>query len=496
MSNIAFLQELLNSIAERGRSLLPRGIFRDDEPVAGLQALVEALMSGRGEASGVALAQQLLRHYRILDPELRLVFFQYIAQRLRPDPEVAQEAARAYLNAPTDRRLAVLQKAIESPRQEFFRRLNLAPGATAEIVGMRADLLGWLNAHPELAPIDDDIKHLLGSWFNRGFLVLRRIDWQTPASILEKIIAYEAVHEISGWDELRRRLDPRDRRCFAFFHPSMIDEPLIFVEVALVNAMSDNIRSVLAHADGPKREALAEPTTAVFYSISNCQKGLRGISFGNFLIKQVVEELSRECPSLRTFVTLSPVPGFARWLREEQARETSDVLNDEDRAALALLGDNDWYDDTKTVEALKPSLLALVAHYFLVERTSRGQPIDPVARFHLGNGARLERINWLADLSPRGLQQSFGVMVNYLYEIKDIERNHEAFANERMVVSSRQVRGLLRGRPRQRAAAGTEDKKPGAEVAPEPARLPPPEKDATDVGPASPDRESVAENSD
>lgn len=497
MSNIAFLQELLNSVAERGRNLLPRGMFREDEPVAGLQSLVEALMSGRGEASGVALAQQLLRHYRILDSELRLVFFRYIAEKMKPNPERVSEAAQAFLNAPTDRRLAVLQKAIESPRQEFFRRLNLAPGATAEIVGMRADLLGWIKDHPELAAIDDDIKHLLGSWFNRGFLVLRRIDWQTPASILEKIIEYEAVHEISGWDELRRRLDPRDRRCFAFFHPSMIDEPLIFVEVALVNAISDNIHTVLAHKAPGSRSEQPDPTTAVFYSISNCQKGLRGISFGNFLIKQVVEELSRECPSLKTFVTLSPVPGFARWVRDEQALAESEVLTDEDRAALALLGDADWHSDIKTVEAVKPSLMALAAHYFLMERTSGGHPIDPVARFHLGNGARLERINWLADLSARGLRQSFGVMVNYLYEIKDIERNHEAFANDRTVVASRQVRSLLRTRARP-WAAGSDEKRSEARREPEqePARLPPPDGDKKPADQGTSGRESVAEKSD
>ncbi|HUS95307.1 MAG TPA: malonyl-CoA decarboxylase family protein, partial [Hyphomicrobiaceae bacterium] len=348
MSNIAFLQELLNSVAETGRQLLPRSLFRGD-PEHGLQALVEALMSGRGEASGVALARQLLRHYQLLDGEMKEVFFRYIAERLKPDTDRVEKAARAYLSEPSPRRLSVLQQAVESPRQEFFRRLNMAPGATAEIVNMRRDLLPLIHDNPQLAAIDGDIKHLLDSWFNRGFLVLRRIDWQTPAAILEKIIAYEAVHEISGWDELRRRLEPRDRRCFAFFHPSMIDEPLIFVEVALTEEMSGNVQEVLAKKlDDDDDDDETPPTTAVFYSISNCQKGLRGISFGNFLIKQVVEELSRECPTLRTFVTLSPVPGFGEWLKQEQAKPSSEIFTAEDAAALAVVSDREWHTKKKT----------------------------------------------------------------------------------------------------------------------------------------------------
>lgn len=480
MSNIAFLQELLNTVAERGRTLLPRSMFREDDPGQGLQALVSALMSGRGEASGVVLARQLLRHYRQVNDDLRAVFFKYIAATLKPDAEAVQTAARAYLNNPNERRLAALQKSVESPRQEFFRRLNMAPGATAEIVDMREDLLGYMRKDPSLAAIDDDIKHLLDSWFNRGFLVLRRIDWQTPAVILEKIIAYEAVHEISGWDDLRRRLEPADRRCFAFFHPSMIDEPLIFVEVALVDDISNNIQAVLQH-EAPPAGTQLEPTTAVFYSISNCQKGLRGISFGNFLIKQVVEELTKECPTLKTFVTLSPVPGFAGWLKELGEDAEGRVLTAEDHAVLKQIAEPGWHTNAKTAEAVKGPMLALAAHYFLNERTNRGTPIDPVARFHLGNGARLERINWLADTSRRGLAQAHGLMVNYLYELKDIEKNHEAFANEGTVVASRPVRGLLRkARPRQPAADGksaTARADGGAGAAPqrEPKQLPSPE---------------------
>ncbi|PZN49676.1 MAG: MCD, Malonyl-CoA decarboxylase MCD, partial [Proteobacteria bacterium] len=308
--NVSFLQELLNTIADQGRQLLP-WTARSGDASKDIAELAKALVSVRGEASGVAMARQILEIYRGLTRQQKHAFFQFLATSMQPRQETVLEAASAYVSDPSPERLSKLQSAVESPRQEFFRRLNLAPGATGEIVAMRRDLLGMLPEDPSLNVVDIDLRHLLYSWFNRGFLVLRRIDWQTPAAILEKIIAYEAVHEIKGWDDLRRRLDPADRRCFAFFHPSLVDEPLIFVEVALTDDMARSIKSLLDEA--PKAGTPGEPTTAVFYSISNCQEGLRGISFGNFLIKQVVEELAREQPSLKTFVTLSPVPMFARW---------------------------------------------------------------------------------------------------------------------------------------------------------------------------------------
>lgn len=307
--NVSFLQELLNTIADQGRQLLP-WTARSGDASKDIAELAKALVSVRGEASGVAMARQILEIYRGLARKQKHAFFQFLANAMQPREEAVFEAASAYVADPSPARLSKLQAAVESPRQEFFRRLNLAPGATAEIVAMRRDLLGMLADDPSLGVVDSDLRHLLYSWFNRGFLVLRRIDWQTPAAILEKIIAYEAVHEIKGWDDLRRRLDPADRRCFAFFHPSLVDEPLIFVEVALTDDMASSITSLLDEA--PKAGTASEPTTAVFYSISNCQEGLRGISFGNFLIKQVVEELAREQPTLKTFVTLSPVPLFAR----------------------------------------------------------------------------------------------------------------------------------------------------------------------------------------
>jgi malonyl-CoA decarboxylase len=362
---------------------------------------------------------------------------------MRPDFVEVRQAAENFLTDANDRALRQLQEAVESRRQEFFRRLNLAPGATAEIVTMRGELLRQPKTDQALDAVDDDLRHLLYSWFNRGFLVLRRIDWQTPAAILEKIIAYEAVHEIEGWDDLRRRLDPADRRCFAYFHPALIDEPLIFVEVALMRETPSAIETVLKEkAKGG--EVPAEPTTAVFYSISNCQEGLKGISFGNFLIKQVVEDLVRERPSLKTFVTLSPVPLFSRWLERLRSNDGNGVINESDRWALRRLADPGWFDDTQAANELRPVLLGLAAHYFLRAKLDDHRPIDPVARFHLGNGARLERLNWLGDPSEKGLREAHGLMVNYSYDIKDIEKNHEAYANDGVVAASRTVRGLLR----------------------------------------------------
>jgi malonyl-CoA decarboxylase len=447
--NVSFLQELLNSVAEQGRQLLPRslgGADREDN----IAELATALVSNRGEASGVVIARELLRRYRELDMKARIEFLRFLARTMQPDPAMVAAAARAFLSGENTGSMVALQRAVESPRLEFFRRLNLAPGATAQIVAMRRDLLEARD--PSLRVVDSDLQHLLMSWFNRGFLVLRRIDWQTPATILDKIIAYEAVHEIQGWDDLRRRLDPADRRCFAFFHPSLVDEPLIFVEVALMEDIPESIGSVLKEA--PKDDDDVEkPTTAVFYSISNCQEGLRGISFGNFLIKQVVEDLVKEQPSLKTFVTLSPMPNFAEWVRKALAdRSSAELVSDAERERLEILSDPHWTESTRVAEALKPVLLRLAAHYFLVAKTADGRPVDPVARFHLGNGARLERINWLGDTSAKGLAEAHGLMVNYRYEIRDIEKNHEAYANDGTVAASRQVHGLVK-RERQRPEA-------------------------------------------
>ncbi len=443
--NSSFFGDMLATIADQGRTLIERARLRRGEPAArseGVAELCEELLSGRGEASGVALAGEILKKYAALTTGPRIAFFEALAHRFGPD-RVALNAAIADWRAnPSDLTAGAVHLAAEPRRQELFRRLNLAPGGTAALVHMREQLLDALDHRDDLAAVDADFVHLFSSWFNRGFLVLRRIDWSTPALVLEKIIRYEAVHEIESWDDLRRRIDPADRRCYAFFHPALVDEPLIFVEVALTREIPAAVAPILAgQRDGIEPD---KATTAVFYSISNCQRGLAGVSFGSFLIKQVVQEICREHPRLQTFVTLSPAPGFAKWLDRERGIENSTALSAEDRATLSALDRPGWWRKPELAEAMQEPLLRAAAWYFLRAKNRRGVPLDPVARFHLGNGARLERLDWLADVSENGIGQSYGVMVNYLYVLDDIEKNHEAYAEGRAVVAASAVKRLVR----------------------------------------------------
>ena len=447
----SWIERLWVRIAERGGTAAAGGAAA---PFDRIRVLAEALVSERGEASGAVVARELQAALIQLSEEDRLRFFEYVAAGFTPDEAKLREAAEAYLAESGPLQAQRLAEAAEPPRQELLRRMNMSPSGTATLVEMRRQLLTKLREQPQLAPLDADLHHLLSSWFNRGFLELRRIDWHTPAVVLEKLIEYEAVHEIQGWEDLRRRLGP-DRRCFAFFHPALIDEPLIFVEVALVNGLAGAIRPLLAT---PEPGAAATiPDTAIFYSISNCQQGLRGISFGNFLIKQVVEELKAELPSLNRFATLSPVPGFRAWLGKRLAASARYVLKPEERDAIAavtggggtkgalrrLLVEPDWQEVPAIAAALKGPLMRLCAAYLTENKEGKG-PGDSVARFHLGNGAVLEQINWLANPGKRGLKESFGLMVNYLYDLDKIEANHEAFAHQGQVAHSDAVAELLR----------------------------------------------------
>ena len=454
----AWLDRLWSGIADRGRAYAHVPAPSVPAPERARQ-LAQALLSERGEASGAAVARELHEALRALPPEEELAFLAFLAEGFAPEPERLRAAAEAYLAEPTPARAAALGEAAEPPRQELLRRMNMAPGGTAALVALREGMLRHLPGQPALRLLDADLRHLFASWFNRGFLELRRIDWQTPAAVLEKLIAYEAVHEIQGWDDLRRRLAP-DRRCFAFFHPALPGEPLIFVEVALTQGLASAIQPLLerdGHDDAAARRRAAVADTAIFYSISNCQEGLRGISFGNFLIKQVVEELKAELPALACFSTLSPVPGFRRWLERRLAKEGEPVLRAEEAAALvavtggradgqaALLAaatEGAWWHDETRAAALHRPLLRLCAEYLTQPHKGLAR-IDPVARFHLGNGARLERINALGNTSARGMQEAHGLMVNYLYDRATIEANHEAFVHTGRVVRSAQVDGLL-----------------------------------------------------
>ena len=426
----SFLRRLFGSIARRPGTVPRAAVRRARNAIS----LCHALMSERGEVSGARIAREALAAYGELDDAALGIFFDLLVKEFSPDPEVVGRVADAYRQDPSQGNLIQLQRVIEPPRQELFRRLNMATGGTGVIVEMRRRLLQLLPERPYYAGIDADLSHLLTSWFNRGFLVLERIDWRTPALVLEKLIRYEAVHEIQGWPDLHRRLEA-DRRCYAFFHPSLPDEPLIFIEVALTRGMSSRVQPLL-DLESPVADP-ASANCAIFYSITNCQEGLRGVSFGNLLIKQVAEELGREFPRLKTFATLSPIPGFRKWLAGI-AKETPEVA-----ALLARLDTGRWFDDHAVAADTQRQLVRLCAYYLTRAKQGRS-PLDPVARFHLGNGARLERLNWLGDISTIGMRRSAGMMVNYVYRLDDVERNHEEYARERHIVAARRFEVLAR----------------------------------------------------
>jgi malonyl-CoA decarboxylase len=429
--------------------------------------LCHALLSERGEVAGALLAREALASYQSLDAEARTAFFDLLVEEFSPDPEAVGRSAERYRSEPTQANLLLLQQAAEPPRQELFRRLNMAPGGTALLVEMHRGVLVGLNDHPQWLGIDADFVHLLRSWFNRGFLSLRRIDWRTSASVLEKLIDYEAVHAIQGWGDLRRRLQS-DRRCYAFFHPALPDDPLIFIEVALTQGMSATVQALL-DPDSPVSDPAAADC-AMFYSITNCQPGLRGVSFGNFLIKQVAEDLGRELRRIRTFATISPIPGFRAWLSGLAERADDFEERAQCSALLLSLDRPGWFEEAALASELRRRLAPLCAHYLLNAREAQ-EPLDPVARFHLVNGARLERLNWLADTSPLGLRQSAGMMVNYVYRLGEVERNHEAYARDRAIVASRGLQLLARQSPMARPS-GTfpvrQDRPEQAATGPEP----------------------------
>jgi malonyl-CoA decarboxylase len=431
------VSQMLNALVDLGRNYLDRPSV--DSGVDALVARCHDLVSAHGETSGTALASQILDSYLALNDDERLGAMLLLDTAFAPDTDTLSAAARSYADNPDDHTYRELANAIEAPRQELFRRLNMAPGGTTAIVGMRQLVLARLREHPELKPFEHDLKHLLASWFNRGFLQFEQIDWRTPAVILEKLIAYEAVHEIQGWDDLRRRLAD-DRRCFGFFHPALPDEPLIFVEVALTHGLAGEIHTLIDTA--PDEQKKQQPDTAIFYSISNCQTGLAGISFGNFLIKQVADAVKREFSGITQFATLSPIPGFRKWLDDVLVRDTPDWLSEDD---IDLLNRSDWRDNELIRQPLKPALMNLCARY-LIEEKRNGRPLDPVARFHLGNGASVERLNWAADLSDKGIEQSTGMMVNYLYDSEQIVRNHEAYVRDGIVAASSAVTKLAKGK--------------------------------------------------
>ncbi|WP_300033384.1 malonyl-CoA decarboxylase [uncultured Roseobacter sp.] len=404
---MSYLSGLFSTVFERR---FARAVSTDAQGRA-IADLARDLLGTQGEVSGTTLARLILDQYARADAEGKKAFFDFLLCDLEIDPVEVVETLKDYKASPSKRSYRAFAVASEPGRQELLRRLNQVRGGTQRLVSMRRDLLDMMRQDPALELLDVDFQHLFASWFNRGFLVLRRINWSSPAAVLEKIIAYEAVHAIDSWDDLRLRLQPADRRCFGFFHPAMPDEPLIFVEVALTQGIPNSIQTLLAEGRAPIEAEEAD--TAVFYSISNCQASLSGISFGNSLIKQVVADLSRDLASLDTFVTLSPIPGLADWLDQRQTSAPDDA-----------------------------TLQAQAAHYLLSAKRYDHLPADPVARFHLGNGAAVHAVHANADLSENGMRQSKGAMVNYLYDLSQITTNHEHFVTEKTVAASAAVSRL------------------------------------------------------
>ena len=415
-----FIQDLMPSLrlSNWAPAVLRKHLFNEETET--IASLCTMMMASDGEYSSLLLAERILNAYEKLDADARLDFFRLLHRDYDIDAAAVRAAVSDYERSPDAENLLRVTAAAEPGRQELLRRINLASGGTRRLVSMREQLLAAIRDLPELRKIDTDFHHLFNAWFNRGFLLMEPIDWTTPAHILEKIIAYEAVHEIENWSELRSRLEPADRCCFGFFHPSMGDEPLVFVEVALTEHVPRGIGEILER--DPEDGIPLNPSCAIFYSISNCHRGLAGVSFGNFLIKQVATSLKLRIPQLKTFATISPVSGFRRWL---EARAETDA------AAAALIG------------GPRGEMEKLAARYLLEEKNEHAEPLDPVARFHLKNGAILERINVLANPSDRGMERSFGTMVNYVYDLSRVEENHEEYVRNNRVISSAQVKKAL-----------------------------------------------------
>jgi malonyl-CoA decarboxylase len=432
---------MLESLGSAARKL------GNDRSLRGLIVDCKRLLSERGAANSVAIARDLVNRFQALPDEQQGRFFERLSADFGPDPAAVLSSAQAYASDPSAPNLLRLTRLTEPPRQELLRRINRLPGGTSNIVAMRRALLARVDKQPELQAVEADFLHLLSSWFSPGFLQLQRVDWNSPAQLLEQIIHHEAVHEIDGWDDLRRRLQP-DRRCFAFFHPQLPHEPLIFVEVALLPEMPGAIKPLLDKNYHPASPGHFK--VAAFYSISNCQPGLKGVSLGNFLIKRVADELKRELPQLKTFCTLSPIPGFARWLRAGAPCDGLPKARQErllEARQTLLDGATVTPDKLASAQALRElnatdtqALLRLGAFYLAFRTPAEGG--DPVARFHLDNGARLERLNPLGDLSAKGLKQSHGLMVNYLYDLNKIESHHEMFVQGE-VAHSRALAALL-----------------------------------------------------
>ena len=431
------LKEIISSIADVGQKLFKKSEVKKNN-LESILSLCEDLISNKGAAFGITVARDITDLYKTLSYENKLLFFKKINEKYKPSHTKIDEAINKYKESQNDKNLFNLFLVSEGKRRELFRRMNKSPNGISTIVSLREDLIKFLKDNQELQSLDNDLRELFKSWFNPGFLKLHKITWDTKAAILEKIMKYERVHEIKNMDELKRRLG-EDRRFFSYFHPALEDEPLIFVQVALTNGLGKSIQEIMKpHSEGEKKY-----DTATFYSISNCQEGLSRVTLGNFLIKRVVYEIQEELPNIKNFGTLSPIPGFRDWFSYLDETKIKNIIGSIPYENISFLKSSDLKVGDTRIISNKDALIKLVGHYLINEKNKKNLPMNDVCRFHLGNGALIEDIIVNANISETGFRRSFGVMVNYLYELKNIEKNHEDYINNKKIIISDKLKKLL-----------------------------------------------------
>jgi len=431
------LKDIISSIADVGQKLFKKSEIKKDN-LDSIISLCDDLISNKGAAFGITVARDITDLYQTLSPDNKLLFFKKINEKYKPSHTKVNEAIENYKKTQTDISISKLFNVSEGKRRELFRRLNMSPNGISTIVSLREDLLNILNENKDLQVLDDDLRELFKSWFNPGFLKLTKITWDTKAAILEKIMKYERVHKIKDMDELKRRLG-EDRRFFSYFHPALEDEPIIFVQVALTNGLGKSIQEIMK----PRSEGDNKYDTATFYSISNCQEGLSRVTLGNFLIKRVVYELQEELPNIKNFGTLSPIVGFRNWFLTLEENKIKNILGKIPYESISFLKAKDLKIGDIRIASNKDAIIRLVAHYLVNEKNQKLLPLNDVCRFHLGNGAIIDDIVVNANISDVGFERSFGVMVNYLYELKSIEKNHEDYINNKKVIVSDKVKKFI-----------------------------------------------------
>jgi malonyl-CoA decarboxylase len=431
------LKQIISSIADAGKQLFNKKDIKKND-LDSILSLCDDLISNKGAAFGITVARDITELYQTLSLDNKILFFKSINEKYRPSFTKVNEAIDVYKNSQNEKTLSDLFKVSEGKRRELFMRMNMAPNGTSIIVSLREDLLKILKENKDLVSLDEDLKHLFKSWFNPGFLKLKKITWDTKAAILEKIIKYERVHHMKDMNELKRRLG-EDRRFFSYFHPALDDEPIIFVQVALTNGLGRSIQEIMKQSSGDEKKY----DTATFYSISNCQEGLSRVTLGNFLIKRVVYEIQEELPHIKNFGTLSPIPGFVEWFSYLEESKIKNILGNIKNQDVMFLKSKDLKIGDKRIIDNKEAIIKLVSHYIVNEKNRDGLPVNDVSRFHLGNGAIVEDVIINANISENGFKRSFGVMVNYLYELKNIEKNHEEYMNKKKVILSDKLKKYL-----------------------------------------------------